>query len=161
MSIFNGIRQKLRGGADAGRGDQPYPQFKPLAKIPGMAPTRNASSRGPLPRLPFTPSSAPAPAPATFDPEVLKGADRTIANATNANRSMKLAPWTGDLTKMPNESARNEHFAVRMNIDSINKATNVRNEQLNLLEQKRKADIQGQMMFKIPGDPSSGTRKNA
>lgn len=29
MSIFRGIRQKLRGGADAGRGDQPYPAFKP------------------------------------------------------------------------------------------------------------------------------------
>ena len=35
MSIFRGIRQKLRGGADAGRGDQPYSAYKPnLAMTP-------------------------------------------------------------------------------------------------------------------------------
>lgn len=53
MSIFNGIRQKLRGGADAGRGDQPYPAFMPASKIPGM----------PLASRRITPRTASAPLP--------------------------------------------------------------------------------------------------
>lgn len=158
MALFNGMRQRLRGGDSAGRGDQPYPAFKPIAKIPGMPTTRSTSSQGPLPSLPFTPKAQSAKAPAVYSPETLNNADKTIANNVNANRGMKLAPWTGDLTKMPNEDARDEHFAVRNNLDNIDKATKVRDEQMGLLKEKRSQDINNSLKFRIPGNPSSGTR---
>lgn len=146
MAIFNGMRQKMRGGSNAGRGDQPYQSFAPrLPGGPSFGPTQRNSGPGTMPRLPFTPSSNSGPQPATFNAGILKKAENAYSFHTNEARNIKLPEFSGDTSKIANTEVRDDFSKVRTHVEGAEKAKKVRDEQVGLQKQEAKQNVKSKM----------------